>query len=103
MKTILVTALLAASATGSAVAAEPLDIAKKANCLACHDVNAKKVGPAWKDVAKKYAGDAGAQARLMTAVKKGGKGNWGAIPMPPNPTIKDDDLKTLVQFILALK
>ena len=84
-----------------------LDLAKKSGCLACHSVEKKVVGPAWKDVAAKYKGDAGAKATLITKVKKGGKGNWtkvtGGAPMPPySPRVKDADIEKLVDFIMAL-
>jgi len=78
-------------------------LAKKSNCMACHSVDKKLVGPAYKDVAKKYDGNAGAEANLVEKVKKGGKGVWGAIPMPPNATVKDADVQALVQWILSLK
>jgi cytochrome c len=79
-----------------------LELAKKSNCLACHTVDRKLVGPAYQDVAKRYAGDKAAEARLIDKVKKGGAGVWGTIPMPPNsPTVKDADIKTLVKWILS--
>ena len=76
-------------------------LAKKHNCLACHSVDTKVVGPAYKEVAQKYKGDAGAPARLAEKIKKGGKGVWGSAPMPPNKKVSDDDLKILVQWVLA--
>lgn len=91
---------------GTAQAADQataLDIAKKNGCLACHDLEKKLVGPAWKEVGKKYAGVAGAEAMLVGKVKKGSKDVWGPIPMPPNATVKDADIKTLVQYVLTLK
>lgn len=78
-------------------------LAQKSGCLACHALDKKMVGPAWNDVGKKYAGDAAAAAQLAVKVKKGTKGTWGPIPMPPNVTIKDADIKTMVEFILTLK
>jgi cytochrome c len=92
---------------GQAQAAEGLELAKKSGCLACHSVEKKVVGPAWKDVAAKYKGDAGAKARLVEKVKKGGKGNWTAVtggaPMPPySPRVKDEDIAKLVDFVLGL-
>ena len=74
----------------------------KYNCQACHAVDKKLVGPAYKDVAAKYAGDAAAPAKVEQKVKNGSSGVWGAIPMPPN-TVPDADLKTLVAWILAQK
>jgi cytochrome c len=79
------------------------ELATKSACMACHAVDKKIVGPAFKDVAKKYAGDAGAEAKLIEKVKKGGSGVWGPVPMPPNVAVKDDDVKTLVKWILSMK
>lgn len=80
-----------------------LGIAKANNCLACHSIETKVVGPAWRDVGKKYTGDAEAKAKLLAKVKQGGKGVWGEVPMPPNPTISDADLQSMVGFILGLQ
>lgn len=80
-----------------------LEIAKKNGCLACHALDKKLVGPAWNDVGKKYAGDATAAEQLAIKVKKGTKGTWGPVPMPPNATVKPADIKTLVEFVLTLK
>jgi len=74
----------------------------KYNCTACHTVDKKLVGPSYKEVAAKYAGDAGAAAKLEKKIKDGGTGVWGQIPMPPN-AVPDADLKTLVEWILAQK
>ncbi len=99
-------AALMLGATQFANASE-LDLAKKSGCLACHSVDKKVVGPAWKDVAEKYKGDSTARDLLITKVKKGGKGNWtsvtGGVPMPPySPRVADADIETLVDFILHL-
>ncbi|HXZ52818.1 MAG TPA: c-type cytochrome, partial [Burkholderiales bacterium] len=75
-------------------------MAKKYNCLACHTVDKKVVGPAYKDVAKKYKGQADAEAKLIEKVKKGGSGVWGPIPMPPNTAVPDADVKALVEWVL---
>jgi cytochrome c len=77
-------------------------LAAKYNCTACHAIDKKVVGPGYKDVAKKYAGDASAPAKLEHKVKAGGSGVWGAIPMPPN-NVPDVDIKTMVQWVLSLK
>jgi cytochrome c len=74
----------------------------KYNCMACHAVNNKIVGPSYKEVAAKYAGDPGAVAKLEQKVKSGGSGVWGAIPMPPN-NVPDPDLQAMVESILATK
>ena len=83
--------------------AAAMDLAKKSGCLACHTVETKLIGPAWKDVGKKYAGNKAAEKQLTDKVKKGGAGVWGAVPMPPNTAVKDTDIKTLVEFALSLK
>ncbi len=88
---------------GAATADEDEDLAKKSACMACHKMEGKLVGPGYKEVAKKYAGDAGAEAKLIAKVKAGGSGVWGAIPMPPNAAISDADVKKLVKWILAKK
>lgn len=77
-------------------------LAKANNCLGCHAVDKKLVGPAYQDVAKKYRDDKEAEAMLIKKVKEGGKGVWGQIPMPPNsPKVSDADIKTLVEWVLA--
>ena len=108
MKAVCFSLLVAAGvlSTGAAQADEAL--AKAKNCLACHTVDKKIVGPAYKDIAKRYAGQKGAEAKLAEKVIKGGKGAWakelGAeIPMPPNPMVKPDEAAKLVKWILGLK
>ena len=93
--------LAAAAAVAPAQGQEAL--AKKYNCFACHSVDKKVVGPAYKDVAAKYRGDKGAEAKLIEKVKKGGVGVWGQIPMPPNASVPAPDVKALVDWILSLK
>jgi len=83
-------------------ASADLAMAQKYNCLSCHRVDTKLVGPAYKDVAKKYKGDAKAREHLLGAVKKGSKGVWGAIPMPPNPQVPEADARKLIDWILSL-
>lgn len=98
MGVVAASALLLA---GAAQANE--DLAKKSGCLACHATDKKLVGPSYKDIAAKYKGDAGAEAKLVKKVKEGGKGAWGEVPMPPNAAVKDDDIKTLVKWVLSTK
>ncbi|RLJ68373.1 c-type cytochrome [Sulfurisoma sediminicola] len=98
---LIAAALISAAALVSAPAMANLDLAKKSNCMSCHTVDKKLVGPAYKDVAAKYAGKADAVKTLTAKVKAGGKGNWGEIPMPPNANVKDADIETLVKWILA--
>jgi cytochrome c len=78
------------------------DLMKKSGCVACHSIDKKVVGPAYKDVAAKYKGDKTAEAKLVAKVKAGGSGVWGNVPMPPNAQVKDEDIKTLVQWILSM-
>jgi cytochrome c len=89
---------------GSAMAIDMPDVAKKNGCGACHAIEKKVIGPAWMDVSKKYKGDAGAEAKLIAKVSKGGGGVWGTTAMPPiDPSgKKQDEIKQLVQFILKL-
>ena len=84
-----------------AAMASPKDIATKNACLGCHAVDKKVVGPAYKDVAAKYAGQADAVAKLVKKVKAGGSGVWGPVPMPANAGISDADAKSVVEWILA--
>jgi cytochrome c len=100
MKLIAAT-LLTAVALSSAPAMANLDLAKKSNCMACHAVDKKLVGPAYEEVAKKYKGNKDAVKTLSAKVKAGGSGVWGQIPMPPNAAVKDADIETLVKWILA--
>lgn len=104
MKTIIVGMAAGLMIAGSAMATDMPDLAKKNGCAACHSIEKKLVGPAWMDVAKKYKGDAGAEARLIAKVSKGGSGVWGKVPMPAIDASgkKQADIKQLVQFILSL-
>jgi cytochrome c len=103
----LIAALLVAAAVAAPAIADDspgLALAKKSNCMSCHAVDKKIVGPAYQDVAKKYAGDKTAEAKLVAKVKAGGSGNWGPIPMPPkggNANLTDADAATLVKWVLA--
>ena len=84
--------------------ADALQLAKKSGCLTCHSIEKKIVGPAWRDVAAKYRGDASAQSTLDNKVAKGGKGAWGNMAMPANaPRVAEADIHSLVSFILSLK
>lgn len=78
-------------------------LAEKSGCMACHKVDRKVVGPAYKDVAAKYRTDKDALATLSEKVKKGGAGVWGQVAMPPNPQVNDAEIKTLVSWVLSLK
>ncbi len=99
---LFIFAALAVVATLPAQASE--ELAKKHACVACHNVKgAKTVGPTYAEVAKKYAGQKDAAAKLADKVKKGGTGVWGQIPMPPNAAVPDADIQALVKWVLSVK
>ena len=100
---MLVLAGAAMLAAGAAQAQDAKALLQKSGCTACHSEDKKLVGPAYKDVAAKYKGDAAAAGKLAEKVKKGGSGVWGPVPMPPNANVKDDDIKTMVAYVLTLK
>jgi len=100
MKRVLFALLSISVLSSTALADEAL--AKKKNCLACHAVDKKVVGPAYKDIAAKYAGQ-NAAPKLATKIMKGGSGVWGAIPMPANPQVNQAEAETLVKWVLSLK
>ena len=100
-------ALFAAMAASAAMLSMPAfanaDLAQKKNCLACHATDKKLVGPAYKEVAAKYAGQKDAAAKLAETIQKGGVGAWGQVPMPANPQVSADEAKTLAAWVLTIK
>jgi len=104
MKAVYVAMMAAAGVLigGQAQAQDAAALAKAKNCMACHAIDKKLVGPAYKDVAAKYKGDAKAPAMLATKIKAGGKGTWGEIPMPPN-NVTEAEAKELAAWVLAQK
>ena len=94
---------VAASALLSGSAFAQADLAKAKNCMACHAVANKLVGPAYKDVAAKYAGQKGAEDKLVQKVIKGGSGVWGPVPMPANPQVSEAEARSLVKWVLSTK
>ncbi|NDP64887.1 c-type cytochrome [Polaromonas sp.] len=78
-------------------------LAKSKNCLACHTVDKKLVGPSYQDVAKKYSGQQDATAKLATKIMKGGSGVWGAVPMPANTQVNEAEARKLAEWVLSLK
>jgi cytochrome c len=104
MKSIIVSMIAAAGlmVAGSALADDGAALLKKGNCMGCHKMEGKLVGPGFAEVAKKYKGDAGAQAKLETKVAKGGAGVWGTMPMPAMGNVKPEDIKGMVTYILGL-
>ncbi|HJW04816.1 MAG TPA: c-type cytochrome [Azospira sp.] len=101
MKRVLALLGLSLLALGNVQASE--DLAKAKLCTGCHSVDKKILGPAYKDVAQKYAGVKGADADLAKKIKAGGSGVWGQVPMPPNNTVSEAEALTLAQWVLSLK
>ncbi len=100
-RTLLLGLFLLAGVSNGALASA--DLAKAKNCMACHSVNNKILGPAFKDIGVKYAGQKGAEDKLVQKVMKGGSGVWGAVPMPANAQVSEAEAHTLVKWILTLK
>lgn len=101
MKRVLLTFAALTAVTVSAPALADEAMAKAKNCMACHATDKKLVGPAYQEVAKKYAGKKDAEAELATHIKKGSTGRWGPVPMPPNAAVPDADVASLAKWILA--
>lgn len=102
MKNVLI--LVAAVASMAALPARAsADLAQKKNCMACHAADKKLIGPAYKDVASKYAGQKDAADKLAQKIMKGGSGVWGAVPMPANPQVSDAEAKQLATWVLTVK
>ena len=102
-RTILAVMTVAATFAVTSPAFADEAFAKAKNCMACHAVDKKVVGPGYKEVAKKYAGDAKAAAMLEAKVIKGGAGVWGPVPMPANAQVNAAESKKLVAWVLSLK
>jgi cytochrome c len=102
-RSLMLLMAVSALASTSAFAQDAAALAKSKNCLSCHSVQTKLVGPAYKDVAAKYAGQKGAEDKLVQKVIKGGAGVWGQVPMPANPQVSEAEAHTLVKWILAQK
>ncbi len=100
MKTALIIAAVLMAFTGTASANQAL--AQKSGCLGCHQVDKKVVGPGYKDVAKKYKGNAKAEEHIAGVIHNGSKGVWGTMPMPAQPQVKPDDAKALAKWIMSL-
>ena len=100
---LMMTAAAAALVVMSGAASADQALAQKNACMSCHGVDKKIVGPAFKEVAKKYAGDKTAHDKLVAKVKAGGKGVWGEVPMPPNPNLKPEDANKIIDWVLSLK
>lgn len=103
MKHLVLSLAAAAAIPASFPASASEELAKKHACLACHATDRKLVGPSYKEVAAKYRSDPSAEARLVDKVKKGSQGTWGQVPMPPNASVPDGDVRALVKWILSQK
>lgn len=105
MKSILVSLTAASCMLLASAAHADQALATAKGCMACHDIGAKKVGPSFKDVSKKYAGQKDAQAKLVKKTLEGGSGVWGPIPMPANKTmgVTEADAQKLVAWVLSQK
>lgn len=101
MKRVLLTLSIALSIAAPAFADQALAQAK--NCLSCHSIERKIVGPAYKDVAKKYAGQKDAADKLTVKIMKGGSGVWGVVPMPVNSQVNEAEARKLANWVLSLK
>lgn len=100
--TIVDPAAAAAAPAAAPAADDPHALAQASGCLGCHQVDTKVVGPAYKDIAAKYKGDAGALDMLMKKVMDGGSGTWGQVPMPPNAHVGEEKIRTIVTWVLGL-
>lgn len=103
MKQLLAVGLAASVLTFANAALANEKLAQASGCMTCHGVDKKIIGPSYKEVADKYRGSKTAEADLIKKVKGGGQGVWGSVPMPPNAHVKDEDIKTLVVWILGMK
>jgi cytochrome c len=102
MKSLIVLGVVLGAAIASPAYANA-DLAQKKNCLACHATDKKVIGPAYKDVATKYAGQKGMVDKLAQKILKGGSGVWGAVPMPANPQVSEAEAKQLASWVLSIK
>lgn len=100
-RSLMLCVVLSALASTSAMA--NADLARAKNCLACHAVATKVLGPAFKDVAARYAGQKDAEDKLVAKVMKGGSGSWGVVAMPANPQVTEAEARTLVKWVLSQK
>ena len=100
---LLLAGLLAIGFGHSLPAMADAELARSKNCMACHAMDKKLIGPSYKDVALKYAGDRNAVAKLAKKVREGGVGVWGQIPMPANPQVSAEEASKLVNWVLGQK
>ena len=103
MKNVLILVATAVASMATLPAWASADMAQKKNCMACHALDKKLIGPAYKDVAAKYAGQKDAADKLAQKILKGGSGTWGAVPMPANPQVTEAEAKQLATWVLTVK
>ena len=103
MKRITLACAVAVAAAFALPASANEKLAASSGCTSCHAVDKKLIGPSFKDIAAKYKGNKAAEADLVKKVKGGSKGVWGDMPMPPNAHVKDEDVKSIVQWVLSQK
>ena len=101
MKTCVASTILALAALAANPASASPELAKAKNCMACHAIGSKLVGPSFKDIATRYAGNKDAQSGLAGKIRKGSTGIWGAIPMPANANVNDEEAATLAKWLLS--
>ncbi|TFZ03353.1 c-type cytochrome [Ramlibacter rhizophilus] len=101
MKRAVFVLFAAAAVAGPALADQALATAK--NCMACHAVDKKLVGPSFKDISAKYAADSGAADKLAVKIIKGGSGVWGPVPMPANAQVSEAEAKKLAAWVMSQK
>ena len=103
MKSVLILGATVACALVSMPALASADLAQKKNCMACHATDKKLIGPGYKEVAAKYAGQKDAADKLAQKIVKGGSGVWGQVPMPANPQVSEAEAKQLAAWVLSVK
>ena len=103
MKNALIACAAVAAALTAPAAFANQELAQKKNCMACHALDKKLVGPAYKDVAAKYAKDKDAVKKLSEKIIKGGSGVWGPVPMPANTQVSPAEAETLAKWVLTVK
>ena len=101
-KRITISAAFLMSLTVTPLLAQPPDAVNKGACMTCHALDKKVVGPAFQAIAQKYKSDSEGKTKIEDSIRKGSSGKWGAVPMPPNSALKDDDVKVLITWILSL-
>ena len=103
MKHIITIGLLGSTLLMNHAAFANADLARQKNCMACHSVNNKVLGPSFKDIGKRYSGQSGAEATLVQSIMKGSSEKWGTVPMPANGQVNESEARTLVKWILSQK